>query len=161
MGIFLKRRYERFGQFWADVRAAWRIRGMVADILRGKSLSPAFRERLMLAVTGVNQCRYCTFVHTRAALRSGVAKSELGGLSKGMFDGAPEEERTALVYAQHWADTKGCPDPEAVARLKATYGAEMADRIEATISFICLNNLCGNTFDWLLHKASFGLVGGA
>ena len=161
MAAFRKRRYERLGQFWDDVRSVWRMRGEVAGILRGKSLSPAFRERLMLAVTGVNACRYCTFVHTRAALHSGVAKSELAGLSAGTFDGAPEEECAALVYAQHWADTKKCPDPEAVERLNATYGPEVAARINATISFIYLNNLCGNTFDWLLYKVTFGLVGGS
>ena len=48
-------------------------------ILMGEEvLSPAFRERLMLAVTAVYGCRYCSFAHAREAISKGVSQEEAG-----------------------------------------------------------------------------------
>jgi AhpD family alkylhydroperoxidase len=35
-------------------------------------ISPALREQIMLAVTSVNDCRYCNWGHAALALRNGV-----------------------------------------------------------------------------------------
>ena len=160
MATFTRRRYESLGQFFRDVGALWRIRGELRGILRGKLISDAFRERLILAVTAVNKCRYCAFFHTRAALAAGVPKEEMAGLFSGEFADAPEEEQVALLYAQHWAETRGCPDPETVTRLNETYPPETVCAINGTLLFINLNNLFGNTVDWILHTLTFGLLGG-
>ena len=154
MASFTKRTYTSFGQFWKDL-CALRSAG---KNMRG--ISPAFRERLILAVTAVNQCRYCAFVHTRAALKSGVSKEEVTGLFSGVFENIPEAERVAVLYAQHWAETKGNPEADAVARLDEAYPPETVAAINATITLINFNNLCGNTFDRTLHLLSFGLLGG-
>lgn len=159
MAAFTKRHYERFGQFWTDLVYLWKNRRTVRGVLRGKSLDNAFRERLMLAVTAVNRCRYCSFVHTRMALRAGVTREELDKLFSGDFDALPDHERVALLYAQHWADTHGRPDPEAEARLSESYPPETVEAILVTIRFINFNNLFGNTTDWVLHTLSFGLLG--
>jgi AhpD family alkylhydroperoxidase len=159
MKTFPKRRYHGIGEFFRDAGAVWRARREILGILRGKTIAPDFRERLMLAVTAVNQCRYCTFVHTRAALKSGVSRGQIDSLFAQGAD-VPARERTAMLYAQHWAETKGTPDADAQAALEGEYGAEEAARINATLRFIYLNNLCGNTFDCLLHTVSFGLLGG-
>jgi AhpD family alkylhydroperoxidase len=161
MRAFAKRRFHGFGLFWGEVKLLWPQRKALFDILRGKALSPGFRERLMLAVTAVNQCRFCTFVHSRIALKEGVSKAEVDDLFRGEFEGVPEEERTAVLYAHHWAETEGRPDAEATDRLKAAYGEETSRRIDATLRFINLNNRIGNTFDWLLYTLSFGKVGGS
>ncbi len=160
MAAFTKRTYERFGHFWDDARFLRNNRAAVQAAMSGRILSPAFRERIILAVTAVNQCRYCSYVHTRAALKSGVSREEVDGLFAGMFDAEPEEERVALLYAQHWAETRGCPDPEATARLKESYSPEIIEAIHAVMRMINFNNLCGNTFDRLLHFVTLGLFGG-
>jgi AhpD family alkylhydroperoxidase len=46
----------------------WRL---LRGVVRGDLVSPAFRERLMLTVTGVNRCRYCAVYH-RGTLRARV-----------------------------------------------------------------------------------------
>jgi AhpD family alkylhydroperoxidase len=119
---------------------------------RGGRVSKAFAERIMLAVTQVNGCRYCHYGHTRAALRAGVSEAEIRSLTLGALDQLPAEELVALVYAQHFAESGGRPDLEARQRLQETYGPETARDIMAYIRMIMMGNLLGNTFDALLSR---------
>ena len=48
--------------------------------LRKPTTSRALQEQVMLAVTSVNDCRYCDWVHTGLALEEGVNIEELAGL---------------------------------------------------------------------------------
>lgn len=122
-------------------------------------LSPAFRERLMLAVTAVNQCRYCSWVHTREALKSGLSGEEIGSLLSGSLEDCPEEEALALLYAQHWAESNANPDPEWVERLVESYGNQKMKAIDLVLRMIRVGNLAGNSWDCLLHRVSFGRLG--
>lgn len=123
----------------------------------GKSgrVSAAFRERIMLAVTNVNQCRYCNFGHTRAALAAGVSDADIRNLALGEFDKLPEDEIVALIFAQHYAETGGDPDPEAWSKLQDTYGEDTARDIRVYIRMITIGNLSGNTFDALISRLKF------
>lgn len=160
MAAFNKRVFKTFGHFWGELRFVRGAKKELRGILGGTTLSAAFRERLFMAVTSVNQCRYCSFVHSRAALKAGVSREELDGFLTKEAQAVPEEERVAVVYAQHWVDSGGNPGPEAVARLNEAYPPETAAAIETAIRFINFNNLAGNTWDKLLHTVSFGLLGG-
>jgi AhpD family alkylhydroperoxidase len=126
----------------------------------GWRLGPAFRERLMLAVTEVNGCRYCTWVHARLALCAGLAAAEVAGLLGRELAGAPPEERAALLFARAWADSGGRPDSATRARLEAEYGADRALDIEVALRLIQVGNLWGNTLDCALHGLSRGRWGG-
>jgi AhpD family alkylhydroperoxidase len=159
MNKFSKRRYRKIGDYGSDICFVWRNRSAVLGILRGKTIDPGFRERLMLAVTAVNDCRYCSFVHTRQALREGVTPEEINALFEKSIESLPEYERTALLYAQHWVESSGNPEQDLREKLHAEYGDKTANRIETTIRLINWNNLSGNTFDWLLHTVSFGFLG--
>ena len=119
-------------------------------------MSPAFRERLMLAVTAVDDCRYCSYFHAKQALKSGVTQEEIGQLLSGDVDGCPEEENLAVIYAQHWAESDARPDPEAVRKLQQTYGVEKTEAIHLMLRMIRLGNLLGNSWDYLLYRVSFG-----
>ena len=114
----------------------------------------------MLAVTAVNGCRHCSYFHTRQALRSGVSAQEIGRLLSADVANCPEDETVALMYAQHWAESDGCPDPEAVARLEQTYGAEKAEAIHLMLRMIRMGNLLGNSWDYLIYQVTFGRKGG-
>jgi AhpD family alkylhydroperoxidase len=116
----------------------------------------AFRERLMLAVTAVNGCRYCSYFHSRQALQSGIGSDEINRLLTGDVDGCPAEEAIAVLYAQHWAESNTHPDSEAVLRLQQTYGDEKAGAINVLLHMIRLGNMLGNTWDFLLYIVSFG-----
>lgn len=157
MKPFLKRRYQSFRQFYADLAFLFTHRHSIKKAMKGETLPADFRERIILAVTGVNQCRYCSYVHTRLALKTGISKNETDELLKGVFGEVPSEERIALAYAQHWAEQRGNPDPEVQATFESTYSPEQREAIYAVIRLINFNNLCGNTLDWILHTLSFGI----
>ena len=71
----------------------------------------------------------------------------------------PAEERTALAYAQHWAETDARPDSQAVHHLVATYQDERAAMIHAILRMIRFGNLLGNSWDYFLYRISFGRLG--
>ena len=119
---------------------------------RSGRVSRAFAERIMLAVTQVNGCRYCRYAHARAALAAGVTEAEIGHLLEGALGKLPAEEVVALTFAQHYAETGGRPDPAAWQRLVDVYGPDTARDIVAYIRMITMGNLLGNTFDALLYR---------
>ena len=123
-------------------------------------ISPAFRERLMLAVTAVNECRYCSYYHARQALQAGVPEAEMRTLLAGDLPAdIPEDECAGLLYAQHWAETDGNPDSQARLRVVQTYGEPRAQAIEAVLHMIRIGNLLGNSADYWLARLSFGRLG--
>jgi AhpD family alkylhydroperoxidase len=125
-----------------DIRAA----------ARAGRVSRAFAERIMLAVTQVHECRYCNYGHTRSALRAGVGEDEIEAIRQGCFDGLPRDEVVALIFAQHYAEQGGHPDPDAWQRLVETYGEQTARDIMAYIRMITFGNLLGNTFDAVISR---------
>jgi len=126
------------------------------EVTSKELISPAFRERLMLAVTAVDGCRYCSYFHAKQALKSGLTPEEISRLLSGDVDNCPEEEAVAVIYAQHWAESDAHPDPEAVRKLQQTYGVEKTESIHLMLRMIRLGNLLGNSWDYLLYRMSFG-----
>lgn len=141
----LKRFIETLRDFMAhtdDIRSA----------VHGRRVDRAFAEKIMLAVTQVNGCRYCNYYHTRAALKAGVSDQELQKLLSQEIGDFPEREAVALAFAQHYAESEDHPDPEAWQRVVEYYGEEMARDIMAYIRMITIGNLLGNTFDAFLSR---------
>ena len=157
-GKFNKRTYS-LREFSADIYFLTKNIRDVRRVMREKLIPSAFRERLMLSVTSVYGCRYCCWVHTREALRSGIEQEEIARLLAGSMDNCPEEEAIALLYAQHWADSNASPDPEATRRLEQAYGDEKAEAINLILRMIRVGNLSGNTWDRVLYRVSFGRRG--
>jgi AhpD family alkylhydroperoxidase len=155
--VFPRRSYASLRQFLTDV--AWLFRHRARVQQARTMLSPAFRERLMLAVTAVNRCRYCSFAHTRMALAAGVTNAEIAQILDQTFSACPPDEAPALAYAQHWAETDATPDPAARERLSCEYGILRAAAIEAVLRMIRVGNLLGNTFDHMLFRLSGGRFG--
>lgn len=156
---FSRRIYHNFKEIRADFRYIFGQRDFIRKVMR-ELISYDFRERLMMVVTEVNGCRYCSYYHAKEALKSGISKAELKALLEGHIpENTPPEEYPALVYAQHWAEQNAQPDPEAVAHLEETYGKEMADAIHIVLRMIRMGNLSGNLFDFWLYKLSFGRIG--
>jgi len=108
-----------------------------------------FSERIMMAVTEVNGCRYCSYFHTQAALKAGMQKSEIDQILEGEFKDAPREEIAALYFAQHYADSGGKPNLDAVQCMRDSYGNAMTKNILAYIRAIMIGNAWGNMFDAL------------
>lgn len=124
--------------------------------MRGQALDPAFRERLMLAVTQVNGCRMCSYAHSRMALSAGLSQADVDELAAGEFAGSPPDEVPALLYAQHWAESDASPDPEVRQQIIERYGEAKTSQIELVLQMIRVGNLMGNTWDYLLYWISRG-----
>ena len=110
----------------------------------------------MLAVISVEGCRYCSFLHSKLALKGGVEADEIRQLLSGEFKECPEDEVIAILYAQHWAESNACPDPEASRKLLEQYGSEKANAIHLMLRMIRLGNLLGNTWDYFLYLTTLG-----
>jgi len=156
---FNKRTYKNPKDFFSDLWFLIRNSSRLREITKKKLISPAFRERLMLAVTAVNGCRYCSYYHTRQALKSGIAAEEISGLLSGDVANCPQDEAVAVAYAQHWAESNAHPDPEAVTRLQQAYGRERTEAIHLILRMIRMANLLGNSWDYLIYRISFGRKG--
>ena len=160
MQPFRRRIYRNPREFFEDVRFMLANRPRVREAMQGDLISPAFRERLMMAVTEVNGCRYCSYRHAREALKAGVSETEVKELlDGGIPSDTPMEEYVALLYAQHWAETNGHPDPEAFQKLIDTYSQKTADAIGVILRMIRAGNLSGNTWDYVLFWLSRGRLG--
>ncbi|NTU63364.1 MAG: carboxymuconolactone decarboxylase family protein [Chloroflexi bacterium] len=124
-------------------------------------ISRPFAEKIMMAVTQVNGCRYCSYAHTRMALQAGVSEIELHNLLSGELNHLPEHEIIAVLFAQHYAEQADRDDAAAWQRLQDAYGADVAGDILTHIRVITFANLYGNTFDALLERFRFRPVSGS
>ena len=140
-----KRIYGSVGEVVGDLRFVMQHRSQLHHTMQ--TIAPAFRERLMLAVTQVNGCRYCAYYHARQALREGMDHAEVQAILRGMIGTCPPEEETAILYAQHWAETAADPDPEVRVKVVEVYGEEKTEAIELLLRMIKMGNYTGNTFD--------------
>jgi AhpD family alkylhydroperoxidase len=154
-----RRIYHSLGELLTDFRIIVSRRKEIRSLMRGKIITPAFRERLMLVVTAVHRCRYCSYAHAREALSNGIPQEEIEALAQGMFEGSPSEEVPALLYAQHWAEANGEPEAPVREQMVAQYGERVVEMMELALRMIRAGNLSGNTFDYLLHRISFGRWG--
>jgi AhpD family alkylhydroperoxidase len=153
---FNKRTYKSIKELFVDLFFPIKNMKRLREVKKRGLLSPAFQERLMLAVTAVNGCRYCSYFHTKQALKSGIPPPEISRLLSGDIDACPEDEAVAVIYAQHWAESDAHPDPEAFEGLQRAYGVEKTESIHLMLRMIRIGNLMGNTLDYLLYRISFG-----
>lgn len=120
---------------------------------RDKKIGKAFREKIMTVVTAVNGCTYCTWFHAKAAVSSGISPEEVKDMLNLQFNAdAEDSEMTALLYAQHYAETNRRTDPDMDRRLEAFYGKKTSEHIRTIIRMIFFGNLAGNTFDAFLSR---------
>lgn len=134
----------RAARFWKDVRFLflWPPRLLRLEFGMDRQL----RERVMLAVSEVNGCAMCAHFHAQLALKAGIDNAEVQEILRAGYDSVPKEHLTAVLFAQHWADTQGEVDPEARQQLEASYDADTVVRIMLTIRFI-------NTMNFIMGKA--------
>lgn len=151
-GGFNRRLYYSPAEFIAAMREVLAHTSDLKEAARSRRIERAFAEKIMLAVTQVNGCRYCSYGHTRSALAAGIPPEEIARLAAGELGDFPEEEAVALFFGQHYAESGGQPDPAAVQRLVDCYGEQGARDILAYIRMIMVGNLFGNTFDALLSR---------
>ena len=149
---FRKRTFSGFGQFLREAAGLLKNWRQIRKAMRSEVISPAFRERLMLAVTAVNECRYCSYAHSKEALKHGISQPELEQLLSGEFKECPRREIPAILYAQHWAESDGQPPAEALDELKKHYSPQEIEHIHLYLRMIRLGNLTGNSWDYIISR---------
>lgn len=116
-------------------------------------ISATLREKLFLAVSSVNDCRYCKWGHTHWAMAQGVPLDEvnqiLGQQSESLAAKNPAEA-AAILFAQHYAEELDQIDPDSIENLREHYSDTEVAEILAYVRFITLTNLTGNTVDAFL-----------
>lgn len=132
-------------------------RGTKAFVLLKKSkktrlMNKRLKEEIMLSVTHVNGCAMCSFVHTKAAINSGMQADEIKNILSGQFDHIPDQDVLAAVFGEHFADSHDCPDQESVMRLIKEYGEQKAELIIAACQMITMTNGMGIALDDLYHR---------
>jgi AhpD family alkylhydroperoxidase len=137
--------------FWQDITFIFSHFAQIKKTMQ--DLDQAFVEKIMTVVTAVNGCRYCSWFHARQAVASGISPEEVQQMLKLQFQAdANEDELTALLYAQHYAESQRYPSQEMTEKLQTEYGPEKAEEIQMVIRMITFGNLSGNTFDAFLSR---------
>lgn len=126
--------------------------GLLRALFRPKT-SAALREKVMLGVTSVTDCRYCAWGHGHWAMAHGVSLEEvnqiLGQQTEALRASAPAEA-AAILFAQHYAEQLEQFDPAAIANLRTHYSDAQVAEILAYVRTVTLGGLTGNTLDaWL------------
>ena len=115
--------------------------------------SHALREKIMLAVSSVNECGYCQWGHAQLASVQGVSLEEINEiLNYQSLEAATSAEAAAILFAQGYAETGGRVDPEAIAIIRTHYSEAEVAEILAYVRAITFGNLTGNTIDALLDR---------
>ena len=96
---YQRRYYRRPAELAHDLRALLRERSGIKALRRGAPIDRAFQERLMLAETEVNGCRYCAYAHARMALAAGVSRADVDALAGG--DLRASEDRSHRTIDAH------------------------------------------------------------
>ena len=140
----------RFGRKLYSVRESYRIyfKGLrtikyMTRAKKSKDLSPEFTERIMMAVTEVNGCAICSYAHTKMALETGISNEEIQNILSGVMDDIPPDETAGVMFAQHYADSRGEPSKEAWKYVVKIYGLSKAKGILGAIRMIMVGNIYG------------------
>jgi len=145
------KRYTAREYFHALVKGARSV-GYLIKNRRQPLISQAFVERIMLAVTEVNGCAVCAYGHTQMALKQGFTQTEINAFLSGSSAYVTSEEAKAILFAQHYADTKGVVDPLAYAEVMKTYGDKKTAVILASIQMMMIGNIAGLPISALLRR---------
>jgi len=139
------RHYKSSAEFFNQLLSL--LKAMPLTKIRGfkEAIYPAFSERIALAVSGVTNCAYCSWLHTKTSLEKGMNEKEIKRLLEGDIKDVPEQEAPALFYVQHRADFNGGFSPEARQRIVDFYGEEKAGYIDFMFQAVYFGNLCSNT----------------
>ena len=113
--------------------------------IHNKRISRPFSEKIMLSVASVNKCSYCSYLHTKTALKGKVSKKEIQKLLTQEIGDFPEDESVAIAFAQHYAETGRKPDPEAERRFRNHYDSKISKDIINYIRIVNFFTLVGNT----------------
>ncbi|WP_178985548.1 carboxymuconolactone decarboxylase family protein [Winogradskyella helgolandensis] len=105
-----------------------------------------FAKRLQLAVTEVNGCAVCSYGHAKLALRQGMSGKEISSFLSGKDHFIKPVEAKAIMFAQHYADSRGYPKKFTYDAIVSEYGKKQALIILSIIQIMTIGNMFGIPF---------------
>lgn len=117
-----------------------------------KLVDKHFVERLQLAVTEVNGCSACSYQHTQMALKQGMSNEEISSFLSGGSNFTKPEEAKAIMFAQHFADSRGFPKKYAYDSIVEQYGKIEASIILSACQMMIAGNMYGIPFSAFLSR---------
>ncbi len=133
------------GQYFRLFCRTFKAMSGLSRIPQAERIPSSLTERINLAVSGVNECDYCSWLHTKKALELGFSKKDVEGMLQGDLSGLNRAEAAVILYAQHWADTDGNVSAKARKGLEEFWDEETIKSVEAFIVSVYFGNLCSNT----------------
>jgi AhpD family alkylhydroperoxidase len=131
---------------WEMYRAFIFIPRAMAKLIENKKtklVDNNLLKRLQLAVTEVNGCPACSYAHTKMALRQGMSGEEISSFLSGEDHFIKPKEAKAIMFAQHFADTRGYPKTYAYKAIIDEYGKKEAQIMISAIQIMIAGNIYG------------------
>lgn len=156
-GRAFTRRTLSFGALLLSLgRLLWRGPRLLALHLSSRRLRPPLREAIWLAVTEVNGCRFCAYIHEGMAGVSGLSRADvdllLASSDPASLAGLSAPEAEAVAYAKLWAESSGRPPAGTGDGVAAAFGPRGFADLHALLTLVDFANRSGNTLDSLLHR---------
>lgn len=122
---------------------------------RKKIMNKVLKEEIMLAITEVNGCSMCSFVHTKIALSSGMSTLDIKKILDGNTNDIPLKDAVAVLFAQNFAYSKEQVTTEGLRRIIEEYGREKSELILAACNMITMTNGMGTSMDHFYKRLQF------
>lgn len=119
---------------------------------KSKLVDKNFVKRLQLAVTEVNGCALCSYGHAKMALNQGMTNEEISSFLSGENHFIKPEEAKAILFAQHFADSRGFPKKYAFDSIVKEYGEKEAQIILSAVQMMIAGNMYGIPFSAFLSR---------
>jgi len=110
---------------------------------KSKLVDNDFLKRLQLAVTEVNGCPACSYFHAKMALQQGMSGEEISSFLSGGDQFVKPKEAKAIMFAQHFADSRGFPKKYTYDAIVKEYGEKKAGIILSAVQFMISGNMYG------------------
>ncbi|MGM0395719.1 MAG: carboxymuconolactone decarboxylase family protein [Bacillota bacterium] len=139
----LGRKLYSMGEIYTILYTGIRTAPYMSKAKKNGELNTEFIERIMIAVTEVNGCAICSYAHTKMALEAGMSGEEIQKMLSGVVDDVPEDQIQAIMFAQHYADSRGKPTKDSWDRIVETYEKSKSMGILGAIRGIMMGNALG------------------
>jgi AhpD family alkylhydroperoxidase len=118
-----------------------------------EEIDPGFREELMLAVSKLNECRYCSWGHHEWAQISGVSNEELAQIEQLDPSGFDRRKWVAISYVRALVKEEfRRVQPELRRAMQHKYSPREIRQIELIARVMDIGNRGGNTWDAMLSR---------
>ena len=125
----------------------------IFKIWQKHEIEAGFREELMLAVSKLNDCKYCAWGHHEWAHAVGISEEELDHIEHGDPEGIERAKWVAMSYVVALVSSDFTDVPSELKReMQANYSEHEINEIELVAKIMDIANRGANTWDAMLSR---------